>query len=110
MRPMRRSVSSLIRRLKEKTIINPMTGCWEWQGSRNRLGYGRIRWVEEEYRVHRLAAYISLGLDLNDKRQCALHKCDNPCCWYWAHLFVGTKHDNIMDMVVKGKSWGSWNR
>ena len=35
---------------------------------------------------------------------CVLHHCDNPgCCNAKRHLFIGTKADNVHDMIAKGR-------
>lgn len=100
-------ISGLIDRLRERTKVNPVSGCWEWQGSTTHSGHGEIYWRGKLRKVHRLAAYISLGLDLEDRRQ-ANHKCDNPACWWWAHLYIGTQRDNLSDMTSRnrGRHWG----
>jgi len=30
-----------------------------------------------------------------------LHHCDNPACFRWDHLFIGTVTDNMQDMIAK---------
>jgi hypothetical protein len=40
-------------RLLEGRAINPLTGCWEWQGRRDRWGYGRITIAHRRDSVHR---------------------------------------------------------
>ena len=32
------------------------------------------------------------------------HRCDNPPCCNVRHLFIGTRHDNVQDMILKGRS------
>lgn len=35
-----------------------------------------------------------------------LHHCDNPPCFRFDHLFLGTQADNVADMVAKGRARG----
>ena len=94
----------VISRLREKSILNGMTGCMEWQGAKHRDGYGIMfvgtrRW----WLTHRLAwdatrGQIPEGLHV-------LHRCDNPCCINIDHLFVGNHADNQADKVRKGRAF-----
>ena len=34
---------------------------------------------------------------------CVLHRCDNPQCVNPFHLFIGTKQDNVDDMIQKNR-------
>jgi hypothetical protein len=58
--------------------------------------------TRKKYYVHRLAAHLWLGLDL-DSRVCVLHRCDNPPCFNPDHLFLGTQSDNLRDSISKGR-------
>ena len=87
-------------KLKAKTIIDEKTGCWLWQGEIGKSGYGRVRVEHCKWRVHRVSAYLYLGMDRWDQNNSlALHKpkCPNKHCWNPDHLYVGNKVDNWRD-------------
>jgi hypothetical protein len=81
-------------RLLEQWTINPRTGCWEWQGRRDRWGYGRITFAHRRYSVHRLSAALFLGFDLSSPLQ-ILHRCHNRPCFCPDHLRPGTHQENM---------------
>jgi hypothetical protein len=92
--------------LKSKTIIDPITNCWLYQGcsvDKNnkhcKVSFGRTKIF-----VHRISAHLFLGLDLWDTKQLALHKqtCRNPNCWNPDHLYIGSHQDNTLDSVAIG--------
>lgn len=73
------------------------SGCWEWNGYRSQ-GYGRLRGKP----VTRIMWESVTGESVpSDMHMC--HKCDNPPCINPDHLFVGTRSDNMRDMVDKGR-------
>lgn len=89
-------------RLLEKIEINPVSGCWEFTGFKNKKGYGSIWHVENMDEAHRVSytvfvAPIPEGIFV-------LHRCDNPPCINPEHLFLGTHLDNMADMRAKGRS------
>ena len=91
--------------IKERVKINEETGCWEWQGHRDRDGYGLAHLGTNgeafKWRAHRLA-WTTVNGDIPDGIF-ACHKCDNPQCCNPDHLFLGTAKDNHDDMVAKDR-------
>lgn len=77
------------------------TPCIEWNGYKDKNGYGVKRWNGKNRKVHRIAweeAYgpIPFGIKI-------CHKCDNPSCYRLDHLFSGTQRQNVLDMFAKGR-------
>lgn len=79
--------------------------CWPWIGSTNGKGYGQFLMGPGKPRriflAHRLAYFLSTGVDPGS--MCVCHKCDNPLCQNPAHLWLGTKIQNLHDCMAKGR-------
>lgn len=80
-------------RFHAKYIVNPETGCWEWQARINRTGYGRFKVGRREYAAHRIAYELLVdripeGLDID--HLCRVRHCVNP-----EHLEPVTRRENI---------------
>lgn len=94
-------------RIRRDLIPGRPYDCWEWQGSRDETGYGRIvvtirPGVHKNTRVHRIAYYLANGKDPGPL--IVRHKCDNPPCCNPAHLEIGTHKDNTRDREERGRS------
>tara|TARA_R110000737_G_scaffold340221_1_gene362858 strand:- start:1016 stop:1408 length:393 start_codon:yes stop_codon:yes gene_type:complete len=79
--------------------------CWEWMGSKDINGYGKLsiggRDANFDIRAHRLSYEMRFGPIKPQNLIC--HTCDNPSCVNPNHLFEGTQVDNMRDMSRKGR-------
>lgn len=75
--------------------------CWDWIGSKDKNGYGIIKWGKER-RAHRIS-WIIYKRNIPDG-MLVLHKCDNPSCVNPFHLFIGDWNDNMQDKTRKGRN------
>jgi hypothetical protein len=99
---------NIIDRIFERIKINEETGCWEWQGRRDKDGYGKLYWVNPNtdarfQRAHRVAFDVFCGPIVDNLMVC--HSCDNPRCVYPLHLWQGTARDNKLDCCAKGRAY-----
>src|SRR3990167_829092 len=82
-------------------FVRKMRGCWIWTAYRNQQGYGRV-YVHQSRRLesaHRVSWRLA-GRRLPAGKW-VLHACDNPPCVNPAHLFLGTREDNMIDWALK---------
>lgn len=77
------------------------TRCWVWIAGCNG-NYGIFRFKGIVVKVYRFAYELKYGKGSLGKKY-ALHKCDNPKCVRWSHLFKGTYADNNKDRDLKGR-------
>jgi hypothetical protein len=76
-------------------------GCWVWHRLRAPSGYGSFSFGQTHWRAHRMAWLLTYGPI--PRGLWVLHRCDNRPCIRPDHLFLGTVHDNVADMVRKGR-------
>lgn len=92
----------LKRRFWSKVQIGDDSQCWEWTGHMMNHGYGVMKIHQVGYLAHRIALFLSVGI--NEHKTSACHTCDNPKCCNPSHLFWGTHSDNMRDMVAKNRA------
>jgi hypothetical protein len=83
--------------------VEKADGCWLWNGSIHRSGYGLFapRHHVQEW-AHRYAYKITHGEIAPGLFVC--HACDNPRCVRPEHLWLGSHQQNVTDMVQKGRA------
>ena len=89
----------MMNRLSVDSYTIASNGCWIWKNCKRPDGYGLLHVNGKLYSAHR---YSILGEE--DNPLCVLHKCDNPSCVNPDHLFLGTRMDNHLDAVKKGRA------
>lgn len=84
-----------LERFWDKVTKTP-DGCWTWNGSQSGSGYGQF-WDGKR----NIPAHWFLLDEIPTVGQEACHKCDNRLCVRPSHIFIGTRSDNMKDMVAK---------
>ena len=82
-------------------VDQPEEGCWLWQGTMLKQGYGCFKIAGKMYKAHRVSYIYAKGAILAGLILC--HTCDNPRCVRPDHLFPGTYKDNMQDAKNKGR-------
>ena len=93
-------VSSLRARFARFVSRDP-GGCWLWTGAKDRDGYGVIADGRRTLAAHRVS--YELHNRALPPGSLVMHSCDTPACVNPAHLSVGTKRTNALDMTRKGR-------
>lgn len=88
--------------IKSMVLIDE-SDCWNWTGSLNPNGYGRIAVGRGNVLMHRASWEVFRG-DIPDNLY-VLHKCDNRKCVNPDHLFLGSLLDNNRDARDKMRAF-----
>lgn len=82
--------------------------CWEWQGCKNRHGYGlsylMVNGKRKTITAHRAVYMVMRGVTLAPD-VFLLHSCDNPPCCNPTHLRPGTHLENMHDRKTRGAGY-----
>lgn len=65
-------------------------------------GYINIGFDKDQYKLHKIIAYLWHGLDLDDYSLEATHNCNNKACFNPEHIIPGTQSKNQLDSVKAG--------
>ena len=90
-------------RCVERDLGGPLGPCMEWTGSRTKAGYGQLSCKAVSKRpmlAHRVTWEIETG---QEPARHVLHRCDNPACVRFDHLFEGDQQANNADRDAKGR-------
>lgn len=92
---------AMVERLMGKADVTE--SCWNWKAGVSKNGYGAIRFQRKQEGAHRVS-YIVFKGPIPDGQH-VMHRCDNKACINPEHLSLGTRSDNMKDMVSKGRNY-----
>lgn len=90
-----------VERFEEKIEAVTESGCWIWTAYTAKNGYGKFGYRGKVVLAHRFSYEYYNGDIPEDKEVC--HICDERGCVNPAHLFLGTRSDNMQDCKNKGR-------
>ena len=97
--PRKRKTDSYV--TKFWSLVKKADGCWLWQRPPTTYGYGQFWFNGKTWKSHRLSyALVNGGIG----SLCVLHSCDVRLCCNPAHLWLGTRRENSLDMASKGRA------
>lgn len=101
------------RNLKRRTVAERFASkvdrrgpdeCWPWLPPSHKSGHGEFYVSPERGKVpsHTFALELATGAPCPPGRE-GCHHCDNPPCCNPAHIYYGTRQDNVSDMISRGR-------
>lgn len=93
-----------ITRWRQKTTLNPLTGCWEWTAGTDYKGYGNFSVKNRTIKAHRygyLALVGPIKVDYTlDHRTCRNTSCVNP-----GHMEEVSRPENSRRAAAHRSTW-----
>lgn len=87
--------------------------CWPWTGNISRKGLPYFTVEGKKYTAYRVTKWLAdKNFNLLDESIVPMHQCkneqgqaiDNPLCCNPAHTVMGSWEENMLDMMLKGRS------
>lgn len=93
-----------INTIENNSIPITETGCWLWEHSLNKDGYGfHIRDGDKRLQPHVLSYILHNNINEIPNGKQVNHACDIPSCTNPNHLYLGTQKQNMLDKVIRGR-------
>src|SRR3990167_591072 len=87
------------------TKVQKTNGCWIWNGTISKRGYGLFVLNRKTQYAHRISWMFTNKL-LSPPDSFVLNRCDVRKCVRPSHLFTGNNSDNLIDAARKGRVGG----
>jgi hypothetical protein len=91
-------------RFSRKVDVRGPGECWPWTGTTDSFGHGQFFASPERGTMpaHAYALERATGSSCPSGKE-ACHHCDNPPCCNPAHIYFGTREQNVADMWRRGR-------
>ena len=76
------------------------TACWIWMRAVDSSGYGALKVRGRKLNAHRYSYELHYGTIPDGLDVC--HRCNTRLCVNPAHLYVGTRKQNVADSIAAG--------